>query len=171
VPILAAFAEGLDPQRAGGAFDRLTGLARKASGPAKQLVASAIRVVAVEAAAEAYRRGRIAATRRYLVAARSDAGGAGDARDAQLGGDELAYDLALLDVTEAVAGPKLDAVIAQLERLAPRLPEALVTLGLAYERSGQPRKALEAWRRARKAGLRFAPLAAWIDWKQRMYPP
>ena len=49
------------------------------------------------------------------------------------------------------------------------MPEALVNLGIAYERKGDPLKALDAWRRARKAGVRFAPLADWIESKERIY--
>ena len=46
--------------------------------------------------------------------------------------DEVAHNLAVLDLADG----KLDAAIAQLERLAPKLPEALVNLGIAYERKG-----------------------------------
>ena len=42
-------------------------------------------------------------------------------------------------------------------------------LGIAWERKGDPQKALEAWRRAKKLGVRFAPLAEWIESKERIY--
>ena len=44
-----------------------------------------------------------------------------------------------------------------------------VNLGIAYERKGDHPKALDAWRRAKKAGVRFAPLPEWIDAKERIY--
>ncbi len=53
--------------------------------------------------------------------------------------------------------------------MSAKVPDALVNLGIAYERKGDPTKALDAWRRARKAGVRFAPLAEWIDAKERIY--
>jgi tetratricopeptide (TPR) repeat protein len=157
VPILIAFIEGLNPKRAGGSLERLTALAGKSSGPVAALLATAIRIVALEAAADAYRNGNRPQARRFLATAR--------AANAGIGGDEVAHDLALLDVADG----KLDAAIAALERLAAKLPDALVTLGVAYERKGDPVKALDAWRRARKAGSRFAQLAEWIDAKQLFY--
>ena len=157
VPILVAFTDGLAPRRAGRALARLTALTGRATGPAAALLGTAIRVVALEAAAEAYRAGRIAQARGFLATARS-------ART-RLGGDEVAHDAAVLDVADG----KLDAAIAQLARLEPRLPDALITLGVAYERQDDPKRALDAWRRARQAGARFAPLAGWIDAKERVY--
>ncbi len=64
---------------------------------------------------------------------------------------------------------KVDSAIAQLDRLTSRVPEAYVNLGIAYEKKGEPQKALDAWRRARKAGVRFAPLADWIASKELIY--
>jgi tetratricopeptide (TPR) repeat protein len=161
VPILVAFTEGLTPRRAGRSLARLTALTGKATGPVAALLGTAIRVVALEAAAEAYRGGRLAQARGLLATAR--------AARTRLGGDEVAHDAAVLDVGDG----KLDLAIAQLERLAPRLPDALITLGVARERQDDPRRALDAWRRARKAGARFAPLADWIEAKEHVYgaPP
>jgi tetratricopeptide (TPR) repeat protein len=157
VPILIALAEGLNPRRAGTSLAHLSALASKSSGAAAALLGMATRVVALEAAGNAYRAGRVAQARRSLATARG--------AHAQLGGEELAHDLALLDLADG----QLDAAIAQLERLAPNLPDALVTLGIAYERRGEPQNALDAWQRARKAGSRFAPLTGWIEAKQRFY--
>jgi len=157
VPILSAFAEGLNPRQAGRALERLTALAGKSSGVAAVLLNTAIRIVALVAADEAYRNGNLAQARKFVNTAR--------AASARAGGEEVAHDLALLDL----ADDKLDAAIGELERLAPRSPEALVALGIAYERRGDPEKALEIWQQASKAGVRFAPLPGWIEAKERFY--
>ncbi len=157
-PILIAFTEGLNARRAGKALDRLTALSAKATGPAAQLLGTATRVVALNAAQDAYRGGKLAQARKYLERARK--------ANARVGGDEVAHNLAVLDLADG----RVDAAIATLERLAPKVPEAYVNLGIAYERKGDHGKALDAWRRARKAGVRFAPLVDWIDAKERIYP-
>jgi len=156
-PILLAFTDGLNPRHAPKALDKLTSLTAKATGPAAALLGTAIRVVALEAAQDAYRSGDLAGARKYLATAR--------AANAKVGADEVAHNLAVLDLADG----KTDAAIAQLERLAPKLPEALVNLGIAYERKGDHVKALDAWRRARKAGARFSPLPEWIEAKERIY--
>ena len=156
-PILIAFTEGLSARRAAKAVDKLTSLAGKSSGPAATLLNTSIRVVALEAAQDAYRNGQLAQARKFLTTARG--------ANARVGGDEVAHNLAVLDLVEG----KVDAAIAALDRLAARVPEALVNLGIAYERKGDPVRALDAWRRARKAGVRFAPLAEWIEAKERIY--
>jgi len=156
-PILIAFTEGLQPRRAGKALERLTSLAGKSSGPAAAIVGTAIRVVALNAAQDAYRGGDLTAARKYLATAK--------AASAKVGGDEVAANLAALDLADG----KVDAAIAQLERLSARVPEALVNLGLAYERKGDQQRALDAWRRAKKAGVRFPQLQDWIDAKERIY--
>jgi tetratricopeptide (TPR) repeat protein len=163
VPILIGLTEGMNPRRAGQALDGLTALASKSTGAAAALLGVVTRVVALEAAGDAYRNGRDAPARKFLTTARGV--------HAQLGSDEVAHDLALLDLADG----KVDAAIDQLEpldrldRLASRLPDALVTLGIAYERKGLLQKALDAWRRARKAGSRFALLPDWIGAKERIY--
>jgi tetratricopeptide (TPR) repeat protein len=157
VPILSAFVEGLNVRRAPRALDRLTALGGKSSGAATALLGTAIRVVALNAAQDAYRNGALGQARAYLATARS--------ANARAGADEVAYNLAVLDLAEG----RLDAAIAQLERVAPKVPDALVALGIAYERKNDPTRALDAWRRAKKAGVRFAPLAEWIESKERVY--
>ncbi|HEY4240204.1 MAG TPA: tetratricopeptide repeat protein [Kofleriaceae bacterium] len=156
-PILSAFTDGLNPRRAGKALDRLEALGGKSTGPALLLLNTSVRVVALEAAADAYRNGALAQARKYLGQAR--------AANARLGNDEVAHNIAVLDLADG----RVDAAIPELERVAPKLPEALVNLGLAYEKKGEPQKALDAWRRARKAGVRFPPLAEWIESKERIY--
>jgi tetratricopeptide (TPR) repeat protein len=156
-PILIAFTEGLSRQRAARAVDRLTALSGKSSGPAAVLLSTSIRVVALEAAQDAYRAGQFKPARKFLQTARN--------ANARVGSDEVAHNLAVLDLVDG----KLDAAIAALERIAPKVPEALVNLGIAYERKREPQRALDAWRRARRAGVRFAPLADWIEAKERVY--
>jgi len=156
-PILIAFSEGLNPRRAGKAVERLTALGAKSTGMAAQMLGTAIRVVALNAAQDAYRNGQLAQARKYLATAR--------AANARVGLDEVAHNLAVLDLAEG----RVDSAIAQLEKLATKVPEALVNLGVAYERKGEHVKALEAWRRARKAGVRFGPLSDWIESKERIY--
>lgn len=156
-PILIAFTEGRNARRAARAVDKLTQLAGKSSGPAQVLLNTSIRVVALEAAQDAYAKGQLAQARKFLTTARG--------ANARIGADEVAHNLAVIDLVEG----RVEAAIAALERLAARVPEALVNLGIAYERKGDPGRALDAWRRARKAGVRFAPLADWIEAKERIY--
>src|SRR5262249_1446562 len=91
-PILAAFTEGLNPHRAGKPLDRLTALGGKSSGPAAALLGTAIRVVALNAAQDAYRNGQLPAARKYLATARGAA--------ARVGNDEVAHNLAVLDLAD-----------------------------------------------------------------------
>lgn len=156
-PILKAFTEGLNPHQAGKSLDSLTALAGKPSGLTAVLLNPMIRVVALVAADDAYRNGSVAQARRYLTIAK--------AANARIGSEEVAHDLALLDLVDG----KLDAAIVQLERLGLKLPDVLVTLGIAYERKGDPQKALDTWQRARKAGSRFPLLTGWIEAKERFY--
>lgn len=161
VPILLAFIDGLNPRRARAALDRLNALARgdkDRAGAAVSLREAAIHSVALEAASDAYHTGNHAQARAFLAAAnRASVRGKN--------GDEIALDLALVDIADG----KLDPAIAQLSRLTARLPDAWIALGIAFERKAEPQKALEAWRAARKAGARFAPLAGWIEAKERFF--
>ena len=152
-PILAAFVDGLAPAHASRALDRLQAL--KATGAAAALQATAIRVVALAAAQQAYNADQLAQARKYLAAAK--------AANTATGADELAVDLALLDLADG----NLDGAIAQLERS--HLPDALVSLGIAYEKKGEQSKAVDAWRRAKKAGVKLPALDAWIEAKVRVY--
>jgi tetratricopeptide (TPR) repeat protein len=156
-PILIAFTEGLNPKRAAKALDRLTALGGKSTGAAAALLGTAIRVVALNAASDAYHDGNVGAARKFLATAK--------AANARVGNDEVAHNLAVLDLADG----HVDVAIQQLDRLTGKVPEALVNLGIAYERKGDQPKALDAWRRAKKAGVRFAPLSEWIDAKERIY--
>ena len=157
VPVLLAFVEGLQPRRAAKALDRLAALDRGATGTTRALLATAIRVVALNAAEDAYRGGKLAPARKYLAAARK--------AEAKVGLDEVIHNLAVIDVADG----RLEAAIAALDRLAPKLPEALVNLGVAHDKKGDGGRALELWRRARKEGARFGPLDEWIAAKERIY--
>lgn len=158
VPLLVAWNEGaaartaVAAQRAVAKLDRL---ARRASGVVEPLARGAARDVAARGAVAAYDDGDLPAARKLLVAAQAH-----DKRS-----PELAHDLLVLDVV----GDKAAAAIPRLEALTEAVPHAWITLGVAYERDGRPIDALAAWRRARAAGVRFAPLDAWIAAKERAW--
>ncbi|HEU0035344.1 MAG TPA: tetratricopeptide repeat protein [Kofleriaceae bacterium] len=156
-PILIAFTEGLSAKKAGKALDRLTAMSGKSSGPAAVLLGTSVRVVALEAARDAYNSGQLAAARKYLTTARG--------ANVRVGTDEVAHNLAVLDLVEG----RVDAAIAQLDKLVTKLPEAYINLGVAYEKKGDQARALDMWRRAKRAGARFAPLNDWIESKERIY--
>ncbi len=157
VPVLIAFVEGLQPRRAARALVQLAALQRKATGPAQQLLATATRVIALHAADDAYRGGKLGLARTYLAVARK-----AESRAAE---DEVRLAGVVIDVADG----KLAGAAAALERLAPQLPEALISLGVVRDRQGDGARALEAWRRARQQGARFAPLDEWIAAKERIW--
>jgi tetratricopeptide (TPR) repeat protein len=75
----------------------------------------------------------------------------------------LAHNLAIVDINEGRStGEKT------LEKLAPHPPESLVNLGILQDRRGQPRKALELYRKALERGARTPKLREWIDTKDRL---
>jgi tetratricopeptide (TPR) repeat protein len=155
VPILLAFVEGRQKGKSAKALARLRAIDAKTSGPIDALVGIAIRVVALEAADDAYRGGKLAQAKKLLAEAK--------AAQTKAAADELGHNTAVVDIADG----KLDEAIAALEKN--KLPEALVNLGIAYDKKGEGQKALDAWRRARKAGVRFAPLADWIAAKEQIY--
>lgn len=59
--------------------------------------------------------------------------------------------------------------ISAFQKMGKSPPEALVNLGIAYDRAGQPRQAYDAWVSARSAGVRNKTLEEWIDAKQRIF--
>ncbi|HUS30990.1 MAG TPA: tetratricopeptide repeat protein [Kofleriaceae bacterium] len=157
VPILIAFTDGLNAKKAPNALTKLTSLGGKSTGIAAQLLGTSIRVVALNAAQDAYRGGQLAPARKYLATAKT--------ATARVGTDEVAHNLAVLDLVDG----KVDVAIAQFEKLTTRVPEAWVNLGIAYEKKGDHARALDAWRKARKMNVRFAPLTEWIEAKERVY--
>ncbi len=75
----------------------------------------------------------------------------------------LQHNLAIVDINEGRSvGEKT------LERLGQNPPEALVNLGILQDRRGQPRKALDLYRRAFERGARTPKLREWIDTKDRL---
>ena len=75
----------------------------------------------------------------------------------------LQHNLAVVDINEGRSvGEKT------LERLGQNPPEALVNLGILQDRRGQPRKALDLYRRAFERGARTPKLREWIDTKDRL---
>ena len=157
MPILTAFVDGLNPRRAGKAVDRLAALAKSATGVSKALAGSALRVVAMSAADQAYRAGKLDQARKHLATAR--------AVEVRAGADELAYDLAALDLADG----KLDAARAGFAKVAGRVPEALIGAGIVADREGDSAKALDLWRQAKKAGARLGVLDDWIAAKERIF--
>ncbi|MBK9035677.1 MAG: tetratricopeptide repeat protein [Myxococcales bacterium] len=157
VPILTAFVDGLNPRRAGKAADKLAGLTRTATGVPRALAASALRVVAMTAAEQAYRAGKLPAARKHLATARGV--------ESRAGADELTYDLAALDLADG----KLAEAKAAFARVAARVPEALVGAGIVADREGDSAKALELWRQAKKAGAKLSGLDEWIAAKERIF--
>jgi tetratricopeptide (TPR) repeat protein len=75
----------------------------------------------------------------------------------------LAHNLAVADVLEGRSGGE-----RVFERLGSRPPEALVNLGILYDRRGEIRRALELYRKALERGARTSRLREWIDTKDRL---
>ncbi len=157
VPILIAFTEGLDAKKASKALDKLDKLGKKATGVTKKLLATATRVVALGGATQAYKDGKLKDARKLLARAKKAQTKAGD--------DELALNQAVLDVADG----DLDDALTVLEKLLPKIPEAGVSLGIIADKQGDSEAALERWRAARKAGVKYAPLEDWITAKERIY--
>lgn len=156
--VLESLGRGLTERRARREIARLESLYRRSSGPARATVASAVRVLATSAALSAYASGRLSDAERYLAAA---------ARvEKPALSPETRHNQAALDVARA---RNLPAATAALEELSARVPEALVNLGVASDRRGEPRQALEFYERARERRVRFAPLAEWIAAKRRVF--
>lgn len=155
--VLESLGRGASSRRARREIDRLEALHRRSSGPERDMVANAVRVLATSAALSAYASGRLSDAERFLTAA------------ARVEKPELSletrHNLAALDVAR---GRNLPAATAELEALSARVPEALIHLGVASDRRGAPRQALELYERARERRARFAPLAEWIAAKRRV---
>lgn len=155
VPILIAWNEGASLKKAKTALKRLEALRKKASGVAEPLARLAGKDIALRAAQEAYDGGSLKSAASYLS----------DAKLYDKRSPELAHNLAVIDL----ANGKLDDAISALEKIADDVPEAYVNLGIAYEKKGDPEKALEYWRLAVKKGAHHAPLDEWIEAKERFW--
>lgn len=165
--LLGAVSESETPARTKAALASvLRQVPRGAAG--RRVWSAALRVVAINAASEAYRQGNVVAAREHLRRAR--------AARAAFGDDELVLGETILELhplLEQPAGRAADRVrvaLPVLERLTQRLPEADVELGLAYDYLRDER-ALAAWRRARRNGVRLPQLGGWIEAKERVEAP
>jgi len=156
VPILQAWTDGLRRGRAGNALNRLDHLQRRATGSAHPLLRAAYRDVAIRAAVDAYEHDNLAVARVFLRRLRRIDGSS----------PELAYNEAVLRLA---AGKKTEEVIARLTRVVGDVPEAHVSLGIAYDRLGERVKALDQYRKAVDAGVRHPGLNEWIADKERIW--
>ena len=59
--------------------------------------------------------------------------------------------------------------LATLEGMNGNPPEALVNLGILYDRANRPKDAYDAWVRAKARGVQSRDLQKWIDAKKRIY--
>jgi len=155
VPILIAWNEGSQLRLATKSLDRLEKLRRQATGAAEPLARLAARDIALRAANEAYDRGRAVEAKKYLNEAEKY-----DRRNPELG-----HNLAVLDL----AAGRVDVALVRLSQVQSEVPEALVNIGIAYDRKGEPLRALDYYRKAVAVGVRFAPLRSWIDMKERLW--
>ncbi len=155
VPILIAWNEGATLRKARKALDRLETIRKKASGVAEPLVRLASKDIALRAAQEAYGDGNLKQAAKFLATAKLH-----DKRS-----PELAHNLAVIEL----ANGKVDTAIPELERIADEVPEALVNLGIAYDRKHDPLRALEYWKKAVSAGVKHGPLNDWIETKERFW--
>lgn len=156
VTILIAWNEGSRPGRASAALKRLNELRRAATGPARPLVREAARFIAMRAAADQYAVGATARARGYLAIA----AGWEDTPSA-----EMTVNLAAIMMEDG----EVDHAIRDLEPLAGKVPEALVHLALAWDKKGEPLRALDYFRKALAAGVSFAPLRTWVAARERLW--
>jgi Flp pilus assembly protein TadD len=115
----------------------------------KDLLASCWESIAVEQ----WRAGQLAMAGRSLTTAEKYAGGDIKRR--------IAMDRAALSLGKNDLGA--------MEGLAGNPAEALVNLGILYDRLGRPRDAYDAWTRAKARGVQTRDLQRWIDAKKRVY--
>jgi tetratricopeptide (TPR) repeat protein len=155
VPILIAWNEGATLRKARQALQRLDKIRSKARGVAEPLARMAARDIALRAATEAYADGNLRQAGKFLE----------DAKLYDKRSPELAHNYAVI----MLANGDVDAAINELERIKGDVPEAYVNLGIAYDRKREPQRALEYWKRAQNAGVRYSPLKDWIEAKERFW--
>jgi tetratricopeptide (TPR) repeat protein len=78
---------------------------------------------------------------------------------------ELDNNLAVIDLEEG----RTDTAERGFEGVGNKPPEALANLGIINDRKGDPKKALELYKRAVDRGARSPRLKEWIDVKERMF--
>jgi hypothetical protein len=156
VPILLTWNEAKKPGAAPTrALARLHKLDAQVTGAAAGLLALAVADLSVQAAIDAYERGDVRRARKLLDAIAKD----GDRSP------HLRHNRAVL----ALAASKDDDALAALHEVERDIPEALVNLGLAYDGKDEPARALQYYRAAVAAGVRYAPLAHMIRTKERLW--
>jgi tetratricopeptide (TPR) repeat protein len=156
-PVLLVINEGLSPAKASRSLSRLTKLRRGAGAAMEELIGEGTFAVALLAAQTAWDRGHKTEARRFLTIAK---------KAVKRRSPAIAYNLAVLDLD---AG-QTDAALAVFEKVVQEVPEALISLGIAYERKRNHRRALENFRRAAALPrIRFPELREWIDSKERIY--
>ena len=69
---------------------------------------------------------------------------------------------------QAVDGMKASST-STFEGMGASPPEALVNLGILYDKAGKPKEAYEAWTKAQARGVNAKDLKKWIDAKKRIY--
>jgi tetratricopeptide (TPR) repeat protein len=151
-----AYAQYRDPGRREAAAKTFSRLAAKAAGPLANVLRDLVRSSYELDGYDAWARGdEKGAALRLRTAARLTT--KGERR-------ELDHNLAVIDMTEGryVAAEKL------FEELGPRPPEALVNLGILVDRQGDPKRALDLYKKAADRGARAPKLREWIDVKERL---
>jgi outer membrane protein assembly factor BamD (BamD/ComL family) len=147
----ASYRSGTIAQRTQAAKE-FESLASNASGSfaqkIKDLLASSYEYVAYDA----WKNGKEGAAQKALTAALKYADG--DAKK------RIQNNRGVLDGTKSAS---------TFENLGSSPPEALVNLGVAYDRDGKPKEAYEAWTKAVAKGVSSKDLKKWIDAKKRIY--
>jgi hypothetical protein len=146
----ASYRGGTPEKRAQAAkeFEKLAGSASGAfAAKIKDLLASSYEYVAYDQ----WRNGR--STSKSLAAAAKYASG----------------DLARrIKHNQAVDGMKASS-LSTFDNMNGSPPEALVNLGILYDKAGKPKEAYEAWTKAQAKGVNAKDLKKWIDAKKRIY--
>jgi tetratricopeptide (TPR) repeat protein len=153
----AQYRDSGDPRKREGSAKVFAQLASKAAGPTgewiKQLLRSAYELIAFDV----YQKGDEKRAETFLRSA-AKVPTRGEKRD-------LEHNLAVVDLASG-KGAQAEKVFDQL---AGKPPESLVNLGILRDRQGDPRKALELYKRAQERGAKAPKLKEWIDVKERLF--
>jgi Flp pilus assembly protein TadD len=132
-------------------FTRLQKAARgKFAGKVKELIGSSWQFVA----AAQYRAGNSGAAKRSLANAQRHATSKSDRA-------LLAHNKEVLTMS--------GSAVKTFDSMGANPPEALVNLGIAYDRAGQSKQAYDAWVKAKSKNARAPKLQDWIDAKKRIF--
>jgi Tetratricopeptide repeat len=136
-------------ERAASEFQKLAGSASGSFGAKiRALTASAYEMIAIEALQSGQRR--------TADKALASAGRYADAETKRR-----------IELDRLVAAGKDD--VSSLASLGASPPEALVDLGIAYDKAGRPKDAYDAWLKARAKNVGGREMQRWIDAKKRIY--